>query len=367
MISVLHVFGGLDHGGAETLIMNLYREITKENVEFSFVTHTKEIGKYEDEIIKLGGTIYRAPKYKIVNHFLYRKFWINFFKINQQFDVVHGHMRSTALLYIKIAQANGIKTIIHSHSQSSGSGIKSLVRKILQYPLKKNIGDYLFACSLEAGKWLFGRRRINKDPFTIFPNSISFSKFSSNHEIRNIMRNRYGLNQKIIYGHVGRFVYEKNHHYLLKVFKKIQEIEKNSFLIMIGDGILKSQIKTEVIKYNLENHTLFIEPVDDIEKYMNMFDCSILPSIREGLGMVAIELQAMKIKCVISEGFPEDVMLSSYVKRVNINENISVIADKILEFKNTNINYEPSQKLKNYDVTKSKNMLIELYEVISNE
>ena len=159
-IRILHVLGSLNMGGAETLIMNLYRNIDRDKIQFDFVVHTNKIGLYEDEIKELGGKIYRIQRYKGINHFSYKKEWNNFFEEHKEYKIIHGHMRSTASIYLKIAKKYGRITIAHSHNTSNGHGFSSLVKKILQYNIR-NVSDYFMGCSYEANKRLFGKTCLN--------------------------------------------------------------------------------------------------------------------------------------------------------------------------------------------------------------
>ena len=131
-IRVLQVLGGLEAGGAESFVMNLYRAVDREKVQFDFVKHIEHKGVYEDEITQMGGKIYRCPQYTGKNHFAYCKWWDSFFREHPEYHVIHGHVRSTASIYLKIAKKNGLVTIAHSHSTSNGSGISAIVKDILQ-------------------------------------------------------------------------------------------------------------------------------------------------------------------------------------------------------------------------------------------
>ena len=162
-IRILHVLGALNRGGAETMVMNIYRNIDRNRVQFDFIVHTNEKCDYNDEIINLGGKIYSMPRYNGKNHIKYKKAWNNFFKRHIEYKIVHGHMRSTAAIYLSIGKKHGLKTIAHSHSTASrGNKFEKLVKNVLQIPLRYT-ANYLFACSEEAGKWLFGKKAIKKD------------------------------------------------------------------------------------------------------------------------------------------------------------------------------------------------------------
>src|SRR5690554_5422471 len=143
-IRVLQVMSSMNRGGAETMIMNIYRNIDRSKVQFDFVVHTNKKSDYEDEILSLGGKVYSVPRYKGKNHFGYKKAWKEFFNQHNEYKVIHGHVRSTALIYLSIAKQFGLTTIAHSHNTASDNNIKGLVKNILQYPLRHKV-DYLFS------------------------------------------------------------------------------------------------------------------------------------------------------------------------------------------------------------------------------
>ena len=153
-IRVLCVFSLLDRGGAESMCMNLFRNIDRNLVQFDFVKHTSKTCDFEKEIRNLGGRIYEAPQYKIYNHFAYCEWWDRFFKKHPEYKIVHGHYYTTSPIYFKVAKKNNRITIGHSHSSSIDGKIKELlIRNVQKY------SDYCFACSNEAGKWLFPDRK----------------------------------------------------------------------------------------------------------------------------------------------------------------------------------------------------------------
>src|SRR5699024_6622505 len=145
-IRILQVFAEMNRGGAETMIMNLYRHIDRERIQFDFIVHTQEKCAFDEEIKQLGGKIYRVQKYVGTNHFDYKNAWKNFFLSNTDYKIIHGHVRSTASIYLKIAKKYNLVTIAHSHSISSGSGIKAVIKDVFQYPIRY-ISDYFLACS----------------------------------------------------------------------------------------------------------------------------------------------------------------------------------------------------------------------------
>lgn len=330
-IRILHVLGELNRGGAETMIMNIYRHIDRSQIQFDFVIHTKNNCDYNDEIIKLGGRIFNVPRYNGKNHFLYKKAWENFFTVHPEYKIVHGHMRSTAAIYLKIAKKYGLVTISHSHSTSSrGNKTEQIVKKIMQYPIRY-IADYLFACSDEAGKWLFGKDVVKKDNYRVINNAIDVEKYLYNELKRNEMRKALGIEDNFVVGHVGSFTYPKNHRFLIDVFNEIQKLKKNSVLLLVGDGELRPNIEKQICDLKIKDKVILTGVVENVNDYMQAMDIFVFPSLYEGLGISIIEAQAAGLRCVISDTVPKEAFITDLVNKVLLNQNTKEWCNQILK------------------------------------
>ena len=153
------MIGSLEMGGSQAMVMALYRAVDKEKVQFDFIVDSDKENVFVEEIQKLGGKIFRFPKFNGKNYLQIRSAWKSFFWEHPEYKVLHSHVRSYASLYLPIAKSFGVKTIIHSHNTSNGHGVTALGKKILQYPLRFQ-ADYFFGCSELAGQWLFGKKVI---------------------------------------------------------------------------------------------------------------------------------------------------------------------------------------------------------------
>lgn len=350
-IRILHVFGGMGRGGAETMAMNLYRNIDRSKVQFDFIVHTEKKCDYDDEINLLGGKIYRVPRYKGINHFIYRKQWIEFFREHPEYDIIHGHMRSTASIYLNIAKKYGLKTISHSHNSSSGKGISSIIKNIMQYKIKY-IADYLFACSKSAGIWLYGKSRCDRENFFILNNAIEADKFKLNLEKRENIRNEFDINNKLVIGHIGRFHPQKNHEFLVEVFELINKKNKDSVLLLVGDGELRECINEKVKKLGLEDKVIFTGIRDDVDSLVQAMDVIVFPSLYEGLPLTLIEIQVSGLPCIASDTITKDVNITKSIEYMSLELNKDLWANKILEagkFSNRYDRYEDIVK-SGYDI-----------------
>ena len=330
-VRILHVLGRLNRGGAETMIMNIYREIDRSQIQFDFIIHTEEKCDYEDEIRCLGGEIFNIPRYSGKNHFSYKNAWHSFFKKHPEYKVIHGHMRSTATIYLNIAKKYGLKTIAHSHSSSSGSGLSAVVKNIYQYPIRY-IADYLFACSESAGVWLFGERACRKDNFFIINNAIDVNEFIYNKDIGLKKKREFGIEGKFVIGHVGRFNTSKNHELLLDIFRLIHSKDDNTVLMLVGDGELREILERKVTTLGLKNSVIFAGNRSDTNELLQSMDIFVFPSLYEGLGIAAVEAQASGLHCIVSDKIPKEAFATDLVEVIPLNSSFEIWADKILMY-----------------------------------
>ena len=317
-IRISQVVGTLNFGGAESLIMNLYRNLDHEKIQFDFVVHSCKIGLLEDEIQSLGGGIYRCPKFN-GNFSKYKKWWYHFFHEHTNYGILHSHIRSSASLFIPIAKKFGLKTIIHSHSTSNGRGVVAILKNLLQLPLRFQ-ADYLFACSNEAGKWLFGKNVTKKRNYFLFSNAIPVEKYLYNSEIRKKYRVDLNLENCFVIGHVGRFSLPKNHKFLIECFSEIHKINHAAKLLLIGEGELYSEIVSKIAEYNLQKDIIMLGNRFDVGNLLQVMDAFVFPSLWEGLPMAVIEAQTNGLPCYISDYITNDVNLSELVYRLPLDD-----------------------------------------------
>ena len=356
-IRILHVFGRLDFGGAETFIMNVYRNIDRAKIQFDFMIHTKQKCAYEDEVIALGGKIFRIPAYNCFNHLKYKTAWRKFFKNNKNYKFIHGHMTSTAAIYLKIAKKHGIKTISHAHNTSSGNDFKAKIKDILQLPLKYT-ADYLFACSAAAGKWCYG-----KSDFKIIFNAIDTDKFIYNKIFREIKRKELGLENKFVIMHIGRFEIQKNHGFLTDIFREIYNKNQDAVLFLVGNGPLREDIKIKTESAGLKNNIIFAGVRSDIPELLCAADVFLFPSLWEGLGIVLIEAQANGLRCVVSDAVPEEAAITNLIEFVSLNQPAMYWAEKVLAYVDGYERKDMREEIKKagYDIKNTVSRLEEFY------
>lgn len=362
MVRVLQIFYGMDCGGAENMIMNLYRGIDRTKVQFDFVVHTEKKCFFDDEILALGGRIYHAPEYKVVNHFYYKKWWRNFLKNHEEYKIIHGHMYSIAPIYLKVAKNHGLITIIHSHSTSETFNIKELVKSCLRLKAK-NSADHLFACSAVAGEWLYGRDCANRKNYVLLKNAIDTDKYSFDENVRKIIREELKISDKFVVGHVGSFGIPKNHTYLLDVFKRISLDRDDAILLLVGDGNLRAEIENKIKELDIEDKVIMTGVRSDVDKLMQAMDCFVFPSLYEGLPVTVIEAQAAGLSCFISDTITEEVSITDLVERLPINVTPNCWSNKILEKMQSYKREDMKQKIidAGYAIKQTANWLTDFY------
>lgn len=322
-VRVLHVLGYFDYGGTESLVMNIFRHIDRSQIVFDFIVHSEQEGAFEDEAKKLGARIYRVPQYKVKNHLAYKKSWRLFFEKHPEYNIIHGHVRSTANIYLSIAQRYGLVTISHSHSISSGSGVSGFIKTLMQKKIRKTAEQFL-ACSNEAGQWLFGDEIVEQSNFHVMNNAIEGQKYIFNNKIREKWRNKLALNNHLVVGHLGRFHESKNHMRLLELFSAVHERYPHAKLMLIGDGELSEEIKNKAVNLNLLEDVLFMGARNDVHELLQAMDVFLFPSEYEGLGIAVVEAQANSLPCVVSNTVPDEAIYTDLVTSLDLNETDTV-------------------------------------------
>lgn len=338
-VRVLHVLGGLSLGGAESRIMDLYRCMDRENVQFDFIVHQNGIERipefYDEEVKNLGGNIYLLPKFKVYNYFQYKKAVKEFFAAHHEFAVVQGHMTSTASIYLPVARKCGIP-VLSAHARSAGvdKGVKGIITRLLRLPLLKR-ADYCFSCSKEAGVSVFGKKWASSSKAYLIPNAIDAGKFVYNETVREEIRKEWNLSDCYVIGHVGRFHYAKNHEFLIEIFAKVnQELAKQSkrcVLMLLGEGAGMEAAKTQAKDLGISEDVIFAGNKGDVWKYYQAFDFFLFPSRFEGLPGTVVEAQAAGLRCLISDRITPEVGISELVKFESIDRSVDVWAEYVLQ------------------------------------
>ncbi len=332
-IRILHVLGGLNRGGAESRIMDLYRSMNREQIQFDFLIHTKSKQHFEEEIENMGGKVYRLPHFKVYNWFGYRKALKQFFSNHKDFRAVHGHMTSTASIYLPIAKMAGIPIVI-AHVRSAGvdKGIKGIMTRILRLPLKYK-ADYCLACSTEAGISAYGSNWVKKGKVEVIPNAIAVEKYVYQEQERQEYREKLGITEKFVIGHVGSFREAKNHRFLIQIFEQIYKKCTDAVLLLVGDGARMEEIKGLVAEKGLQSVVYFVGNQSPVSPYYQAMDFLIFPSLYEGLPGTVVEAQVAGLPCLISTNITKEVGITDLVTFYSLKQSPEEWADYVLGHK----------------------------------
>ena len=326
-IRILHIVSNMQQGGIENFIMNVYRNIDRNKIQFDFLVHYKERFYFDDEIEKLGGKIYRFSFMEDKNIFKYIHKLNHFFKEHKEYRVIHAHMGSLGGIYLNIAKKNGIPVrIAHSHGASHLNTLKGYMKFFMNKGFKYAANIH-WACSTEAGIYMFG----NKRKFELIPNAINMERFKYDTAIRKEIREELEINDKLVVGNVGRFNLQKNHSFLLEIFKEMHKINPNTSLLLIGNGELEKNIKEKINELHLNNDVKLLGVRKDVNNLYQAMDLFLMPSLFEGLPLTGVEAQASKLKCFFSDVITKEVAITNNVSFIPLSFTPKEWAELILK------------------------------------
>lgn len=295
------VFGMTENpGGIESVIINYYRKIDRNKLQFDFLCNSYNKIAYEDEIISLGGNTIHFPA-RSKNYFKYKKELNNFFKKHSnEYESIWVNVCSLANIdYLILAKKYGIrKRIIHSHnSENMDSRLRGLLHSFNKNRITKYATDF-WACSKDAAKWFYDDR-IALDA-VIIHNAIDLTAFSFNKEKRALIRKELNWNSNYIIGNIGRLHFQKNQKFILDIFKKYMEINPSSRLVLVGDGEDRQDLEKKCEELGISKYVKFAGIQNNIGAWLSGMDLFLFPSVFEGLSLAALEAQAEGIPVLAS-------------------------------------------------------------------
>lgn len=326
MIRVLQVVTYMGRGGLETMLMNYYRNMDRDKVQFDFLVHRQERADYDDEIEALGGRIFRLPRLVPWSRHYIQELK-RFFDKHPEYQIVHVHQDCLSSVILKAAKQHGVPVrIAHSHSASQDRNLK--------YPIKlwyrRSIPRYatnLFACGSQAGEWMF-----RGQPYMVIQNAIDPMVYTFSKEKRETVREQLGLTDELVVGHVGRFDAAKNQSFLLNVFAEIQKKKSNAKLVLVGDGEDFQRAQEKARELNIQNNVMFLGVRSDVADLMQAMDVFVFPSLYEGLPVTMVEAQAAGLPSVISDGVsPECILTKDLVGVLSLSDGTDVWANTVIE------------------------------------
>jgi len=352
MVRVLHIFHEMENGGVEAFVMNNYRRIDREKIQFDFLTSVDRPGYFDDEILKLGGRLYHA--YPLLRDPIRNYNDIANIVRKNKYQIVHRHTGSAFGYYdLRAARKGGAKhLILHAHNPQARI-------PILHRIVKPFIGiDCIrVACSNAAGKFLFGN-----DDFTILTNAIDCNEYKFSPDDRYNVRKVWGVGDKLVIGHIGRMERQKNHIKLLEIFSKVVEIE-DAVLVCIGDGSLRNEIEKYAQKIGVKGKVLFLGNRNDVSQLINGFDIFCFPSLYEGFSITQIEIQANGLSIIASKDvIPKESNITGNVLFVSLDSSSEKWAEIICKNKKMRDKLAMEKvKAAGYDLEESSQDLVKFY------
>lgn len=307
-IRILHIVTYMGRGGLETMLMNYYRAIDRNRIQFDFLTHRDFRADYDDEIEALGGRIYRLPN---LNPFSrgYLGALDRFFAEHPEYRIVHSHLDCMSAIPLKAAKKHGVPVrIAHAHSSRQDRDLKYPLKLLFKRGIAKQ-ATQLFACGREAGKWMFGT-----DDFHVLNNAIDAERYRFDPKVRQEVRSELGIPaDALVAGHVGRFMAPKNHGFLLRIFA---ELPDHARLLLVGDGVLRANIEQQAKVLGIRDRIIFTGVRTDVDRMLQAMDVFLMPSLFEGLPVSIMEAQAAGLPCLISDKVPIECKKTELVTQI---------------------------------------------------
>lgn len=369
MKRLLCIVGSMNAGGAETFLMKIYRQLDKSQYQMDFAVAVKEKGYYDDEIRSLGGKIFHiTPK----SEGAYKNFESikKIVKKNQYRFVLRTSQHSLSALELLAAKLGGATVRVFRSSNSNttnGSKTQMILHKVCMF-MPKVFANVRIAPSSEAAEFMFGKKSIIKRKAKILQNGIDLNYFKYDVVGRKTIRNEFHIENQFVVGHIGRFNQQKNHQFLLDVFKEIKSQRSDAILLLVGKGELEEEIKQKIVKLQIEDSVIFTGVRSDIPQILSAMDVFVFPSLYEGMPNTIIEAQATGLPCVISNTITEEADITGLVEYFPLDQSPrewSKVAIAVSE--NPRMDMHEQIKAKGYDIESVVRIFIELIFQVDNE
>lgn len=359
MKRVLCILSSLDAGGAETFLMKVMRSLPAEEYQLDFIVSVAD-GCYTQEVLKRGGKIYQIPQRR-------ENFWGAFCGIQKivkdnQYDTVLKLGENSLSVFDLIAAKLGGAKNLALRSCNAPTGLSPKARLLHRFfrPILNYVATVKLAPSQLAADFMFGKCAKVK----LLNNGVDLNLFQFHAQGREQIREEFDLTDKLVVGHIGRFHVQKNHRFLLEVFKEIYQQRQDAVLLLVGTGNLEADIRSWVDELNLQERVIFAGQRFDIPNLLSAMDVFVFPSFHEGMPNTVIEAQATGLPCVIADTITRDADLTGLVHYLSLADPPALWAEKAVSLTSEQReNTSSAFSQKGYDI---KNVANELVELISN-
>ena len=360
-IRVLQIIGIVAGGGVEAVIMNYYEHIDRTKVQFDFIVHNDNKIDITQKVEAMGGKVYKVtPYYKNPIAFMH-----GIYKVirDHHYRIVHSNMNTLSAFSLFTAWVAGAPVrILHNHSTSSPGETKRNIMKFMLRPFARLFANHYLACSRLAGEWMYGRKMMDSGKVTIVNNAIDLKKYAFNPQKRKILRKELGLADEFVIGHVGRFMFQKNHEFLIDVFAEAYKKNPHMALLLVGDGPLRPAMEEKVRKLGLTGHVKFLGLRNNVQDFYHVMDLFILPSHYEGLPVVGVEAQANGLLCLFSTKVTKETRLTHSAQFLDLEAGASMWAEGIISLK-CERNKKAGDELRQagFEINKETEKLVKFY------
>lgn len=360
-IRVLQIIGIVAGGGVEAVIMNYYEHIDRTKVQFDFIVHNDNKIDITQKVEAMGGKVYKVTRY-------YKNpiaFMWDIYKVikRHHYRIVHSNMNTLSAFSLFAAWAAGAPVrILHNHSTSSPGETKRNIMKFMLRPFARLFANHYLACSRLAGEWMYGRKMMDSGKVTIVNNAIDLKKYAFNPQKRNLLRKELGLADEFVIGHVGRFMFQKNHVFLIDVFAEAYKKNPHMALLLVGDGPLRPAMEEKVRKLGLTDHVKFLGLRNNVQDFYHVMDILVLPSHYEGLPVVGVEAQANGLPCLFSTKVTKEAHLTHLAQFWDLEKGASKWAKEIISIK-CERNKKAGEELRQagFEIDKEAEKLVKFY------
>lgn len=367
-IRIAQIVGKWLGGGVEAVVMNYYRHLDHDKIQFDFICDDDSTNIPYDEIEKLGGKVILIPPYQKV--FKYQKELRRVLR-DGKYKIVHSHINTLSVFPLYAAKKVGVPVrIAHSHSTTNKKEWKKNLLKQVLRPFSKKYATNYMCCSELAGRWLFGDKTYDEGKVYLLNNAIDLDKFKYDEKIRSNKRKELGINEDtLVIGHIGRFVAQKNHTFLIDIFNQFHKKEKNSILLLAGQGPLQEEIKNKVRELGLDDSVRFLGQRNDANELYQAFDVFLLPSLYEGLPVVGVEAQASGLLCFFSDDMTKETKVLDSTVFMSLSNADYEWAEEILKSLKMYKRYDTGKKISKYGFNISKEVvkLFRFYDKLIDE
>ena len=363
MIRILQSVSNMDRGGIETMLMNYYRHLDRDQFQFDFLVNKEKPGFFDDEVRSLGGRIFMGPGLSPLKYPEYLRYMKTLLDREKEIKVLHAHNEAMEFYALNGAKKAGFPVrIAHAHNTHLPRGLKLPVKLVCKAMIPGAATDY-FACGREAGIYYFGEKRWNESGVLIH-NAIDLERFGYRSEVRTRLRREYQLEDKLVVGSVARFMVQKNHTRMLEQFACLKKIYPNSHLLLAGEGELQAAMEEKAKRLGIYDSVSFLGVQKDTSIWYQAMDVFLMPSLFEGLPVVGIEAQASGLPCVFSDMITDEIILSDRAVRLSLEQPDEVWAKELIRLGTADRDRAEGRSVvrsAGYDIVEETKRLQEIY------